>query len=587
MRLLVCLGLWCAAGGCSSMDSIDRRVERLVRARSETIGAAVTPQFREPVLDSYDERGQYEKQPPSTNLSASELTYTAADPERDVLSRLKAFAEPATEAEHLDLRDILRISQRSAREYLSAEEDYLLAAIRLLIERHLWGPRFFDDVASTVDFTRDDGAWEGAYRLINTLRATQRLPYGGEVEARAVWEAAQQLRSVAGDQYTTASTLSLSANIPLLRNAGLIAQEDLIQAERDLIYAARDFERFRREFFVDIASEYFNLIAQAQSIENTRLNYQGLLRESERTLELVEAGRTPRFEVRNFEDRVLSSENDLRNAEESYRTALDRFKIRLGIPVERQIVLLPFTLDIPEPEVSVDTAGELALRYRLDLQNARDRLLDARRNVRNARNQLLPDLDAALSADFRNDIDDENEGFTIDPDDADYIASLTLGLPLDREIERLNLRSAIISLQRAIREYEEFRDSVILDARAAVRQIELARFSLTLSDERVEINLSRLEALEINRAEATALDVISAREDLLSARNNADNARRDLRIAILRYLLTTDQLRVGLDGSIEPLAGMVIPDQPGEAEPEDAGPPDPVGDDPSAPPPPA
>ena len=32
---------------------------------------------------------------------------------------------------------------------------------------------------------------------------------------------------------------------------------------RNLVYATRSFERFRREFFVDIAVDYFNLMAQA------------------------------------------------------------------------------------------------------------------------------------------------------------------------------------------------------------------------------------------------------------------------------------------------------------------------------------
>ena len=51
------------------------------------------------------------------------------------------------------------------REFRFQEETYLLAAMRLLIERHLWGPRFFNDVLATVDADGDDGLFDTSLDL--------------------------------------------------------------------------------------------------------------------------------------------------------------------------------------------------------------------------------------------------------------------------------------------------------------------------------------------------------------------------------------------------------------------------------------
>ncbi len=550
--------LWVSA--CADMSRIDRRLEQVLGDRTEMIGGGATPARVQPAGGIESGRAMYEKRPGTVNPSAEELEFRPADEARDVEARLNEYAQPLGVVEALDLEDVLRISQSSAREYLTAEEDYILAAIRLLIERHLWGPRFFNDVSAGVDITSDgQGDFSSAARVVNELRVTQRLPYGGDIEARALWQATQQLRGVAGDQYRTASELAISAGIPLLRNAGLIAQEDLIQAERDLIYSARDFERFRREFFVSLSTDYFDLIADAQSIRNEEQRLQNLLFERDRMGALVRAGRRRPFELSSIEQDVLGSRNSLFNQQESYRVNLDRFKIRLGIPVERQIALEEVTLMLPEPMVTLEEASRAALMYRLDFQNTMDQLADARRDVVNAKNQLLPDLDVALAAASRSDPDtDDKKGFTLDLDDTDFSAGVTFGLPLDRETERLNLRAVMIAEQRQEREVDERRDTIVLEARAAVRNIELARLSIRLRLAQVEQNQKRLEEIAIDPTTVDTQDVLQAQADLLNAQNQLSNAERDLRVAILNYLLATDQLRVGPGGEFRALAGMIV-----------------------------
>ncbi len=118
-----------------------------------------------------------------------------------------------------------------------------------------------------------------------------------------------------------------------------------------------------------------------------------------------------------------------------------------------------------------------------------------------------------------------------------------------------------MGLERAQRNYDEFRDSVIITGRQAVRNVDLAQFQLRLAEEQVRINELGLEELLL-RDDSDPQSVVDRRNDLLNAEDARDQAIADLRNAILQYLLATGQARVRPDGTFEPLPGMVgeVPD---------------------------
>ncbi len=545
---------------CSGLNRIDRKVNRLVDRQSLDISA---PEGSAPVRDwggftdqdRYRAAGQARVDPPTLNPDPEELAFIPAPPDRDVAAALESYAEEPADALRMDLEEALRIAQEESREYKTAEEDYILAALRLLIEQHRYSPRFFNDLSASLDGSIADDA-DAALTVMNELRVTQRLPYGGDVEARLITQATEQLRSTVTENFVASSQLVLDANIPLLRDAGLIAREDLIQAEREVVYAARDFERFRREFFVDIATDFFNLAAQVATIDNQERSLESRIDSAERARARVDAGKDPASDFRELQADVLFAQSSLANQREAYLLALDRFKIRLGIPVETAVIIEPSLIELPEPAPGPGEAARQSLLYRLDLQNVYDRIADERRAVSNSFNQLLPDLDIAASIASGGQSDDDNAIDDFDFDDSSYNLGVTFGLPLDREIERLNLRSAIIGLQREIRGFETFRDTVILNARAARRAIDQRRLNLLLAEEEVESNRLRLQEQVIKEAEANLIS--EAQDDLLRAQNDRDEAVRDLRIAVLEYLLATGTLRIGPEGGFRPLPGMAL-----------------------------
>ena len=558
------------APGCSTFESIDAKTDALLQATNERLGgnAMLPDAHREeyPQGDAPWYLGNDLFTPDTNNPRASEIEFkprsvrdavVEAETEQ-TLQALDIDPDQTAEALQLDLQDAFVYSLNNSREFKTAEEEYVLAALRLLVERHRWGPRFFDEVSANITGVGDDNNFDTALELVNEFRVTQRLPYGGEVSARMLARATEDLHErVAGENVQTADVI-IAADIPLLRGAGLAARESRIQSERNLVYAARAFERFRREFLVDIASDFLDLVVFQNQIANAERQLQSFLDFAKRQDRLVESGRVEAFSAALAAQDVLFAQDDLRSQRENYRLAVDRFKIRIGMPVNEEVEIVRSALGLPTPEVMVEKATRLALNYRLDLQTRRDRLADARRGVDIARNELLPDLNLSGSFNLPTDSDRDRDGLRFDGGESSFIAGVTFGLPLDREIERLNVRQAQIDSVQQERAYEVFRDNIVLAVRDAVRQIDRAIFSIRLQEENIQIAKGRLESIELAPDKATARDRSEAAEALTRAENGLDRAVRDLQVAILQYLLSTGTLRVADDGSLLELNGMEL-----------------------------
>lgn len=557
LALLLIFG---GGGGCSTgMDRIDRRVAELIAEGSGTLGEDAYPAAVRPSPDTGAQRvgvhsPEARERPASVNPAAREIPFRAMQDAGSVLARLEAYNQTTGDPLRLDLEAALRQAFKDSREYRFAEEDYIITALRLLIERHRWGPQFFDDVSANFLASGQDGFYETSLEIVNEFRVTQRLPYGGSVSARALARATEDLHSrVSGDENQSADVI-VAAEIPLLRGAGRAAREDLIQSERDLVYGAREFENFRREFFFDVVSDFLDLVVQQQSVINAERQVKQLRLVEERERGLYESGRSDLFNAALAEQSTVSALDSLNQRREQYRLNVDRFKVRLGIDVEQPVVIVPSSLNLPVPDVALDDAVRYAMAYRLDLQTQRDAVDDARRGVSIARNGLLPDVN--LTASFDLPTDSGRRSFRLEPGESVARAGVTVGLPLDREVERLTLRQSQIQLERTERDFDDLRDNITVNVRGAVRAIDRARYQLEIQERNIRIGEDRIESIAAAPDRATARDASEAADDLLEAMDSRDEALRDLELAILAYLQQTGQLRVRLDGGMMPLAGM-------------------------------
>jgi hypothetical protein len=257
---------------------------------------------------------------PAASQPVSPSEPSAAKPAETVLELQPAVADkfalleqageplPVPEsARVLGLADALLLASRHNRDYLSQQESLYLSALNLTLEQYLWSPRFravlSEDISRTGPNPRNT-PWGAAGEAGMALA----LPDGGNVDL-------SMNTGVAGDfatntPETAVSTWVASITQPLLRGFGrTIAQEPLVQSERNVIYAVRNFERYRRTFAVQVASDFFRTLQLVDAVRNQWENYQRFIDVRKMTQALADAGRVPAFQVDQAHQDELSARN--------------------------------------------------------------------------------------------------------------------------------------------------------------------------------------------------------------------------------------------------------------------------------------
>lgn len=472
---------------------------------------------------------------------------------------------PLPERPLFTLSQALAYAFAHAREYQTAKEDLYLAALALSLERFLWTPQFVGNIGTQYANYGKVRDFDQAMAAVAQVGLEQRLPLGGTITARVVDDLMRDLTH----HVTTGETgqAILEANIPLLRGAGLVAYESRFQAERNLIYAVRAFETFRRSFAVQIAGDFFSLQQLRQTMLNARQSTVAFRLLEARARAHFNAGRLLQLEVQRAETEVAAGENREVDTAEAYNTALDQFKIRLGMPTETPIDVpvedmgedVPSTQPIDDtseledaltmPSVSEQVATATGLKYRLDLMNDFDAIDDAARGVNIAENQLLPDLNASGSVVWNTD-PNKLGSWKYEDDRVTWRAGLNLELPLNRYAERNRLRTALIQKRRAERAYDQARDLVILQVRRAMRRVAQQRTALLIQERNRDQALIRRRGarLRFEKGEVSNREVVDAENQLLDARNRLAASEARLRLAILEFRRDTGTLRVDDQG---------------------------------------
>jgi outer membrane protein TolC len=200
------------------------------------------------------------------------------------------------------------------------------------------------------------------------------------------------------------------------------------------------------------------------------------------------------------------------------------------------------------PKIDEATAVELALKYRLDFQTARDEVDDSRRQVANAKNDLLPDLN--FSAETRVGNRPNTTAGQIDARDQTYSARLDLDLPIDRVAERNVYRQSLINVRKAQRQMEDLRDRITSDVRESLRLIRVSESTLQIQRQGIDLAQRRrenaYEQLRTGKATSTR-DLVEAQNSLLRARDQYETARATLQINVLRFLRNSGTLRLDPD----------------------------------------
>jgi len=336
------------------------------------------------------------------------------------------------------------------------------------------------------------------------------------------------LRFITGDsRVSTSSALAASITQPLLQGAGSkVATDRLIQAEHDLLYALRTFARYRQQFTVKIASDYYNVLQLRDIVLNNYRSYTSFAKNAERERAFAAEGKRTQAELGRLEQAQLNTENSWVSAIRSYKQALDEFKIELGMSAETSIVLDDQEMaklkerGIIHPHLENEDAVKVAMTARLDLYTKYDQVDDAERKIDVAANGLKPGLDLVLSTHTPSKSGDRFQ--KLDFEHTKWNAGVDTDLSLDRKSKRNSYRASLISFERAKRDLESSKDEISLDVRDSWRTLDQAKRSYEIAQKRVEVAKRRVEeqTLLAELGRATALNQVDAENDLNDAEND-------------------------------------------------------------------
>ena len=452
---------------------------------------------------------------------------------------LGAASESEVGASTIDLDAALEIAFKHSRDYQNQKERLYLEALSLSIERHRFAPIFFGSIEGERTWEEGEGFRDSVSGLTR-FGVSKLMRTGGTV---ALSVTSRFFEFLQGDPMDSAtSALVGSVTQPLLRGGGRkVAMENLTQAEQNMLYQLRDFTRFRKEFAVRVASNYYSVLQNKDTVYNNYLGLQSQELSLERERAFLQEGLQTPGQVGLLEQSKLSRESSWIASINRYQQSLDEFKILLGISTDALISLDASDLealqnaDLSLPELTLDEAIEVALVSRLDLYTEIDQVQDAERKIVVANNGMLPQLDITFTSSTPSK--DGNRFTALDFSETQVSGGFFLDIPFDRKAERNTYRAALISLEVARRSAALSIDNVKLNVRNAFRNLEQAQREYEISVAAVELNLSRVEEEEL-RAElglGSIRDQVDAQNALTNSQTALTSALVRQRIALLEF----------------------------------------------------
>jgi hypothetical protein len=260
-------------------------------------------------------------------------------------------------------------------EYQAQMETLYLSALDVSLERFGFETQMFAGFNSFLAHrgTQRTGTGQHSTQLVNGLGASgegvrlRRLGTTGANYAVGLANTILFNISGSGGNRSATSLLDFSLIQPLLRNAGRDrVMESLTLSERALLANVRQMDRYRRGFYLQVATGrtpgfgpnrfgqflnlpagapfggvggFYGLLIQQQQILNQEYNVRQLEEVVEQFRALFEAGRIDSFQLSLLEGNVYNAQASLLNSKIAFESAVDRFVQALGLPPDLSVVI--------------------------------------------------------------------------------------------------------------------------------------------------------------------------------------------------------------------------------------------------------
>lgn len=429
-----------------------------------------------------------------------------------------SHSQPPPESERddsprLNFDDIVELALLNSREYQTQKEILYRNALRLTFERFQYDlkfSRFGNRTGSAAAIVGSNTGSGGNVTFPTQASADALLNTGTTFATNLANSVILTFGGPEGFAADVGSELLLELTHSVFQND--IRFERLTQAERNVIYAAQGFMRFRRTFYLNLASQYYSLLQTYRQVEINSQNYFSLVQVySQRAIELAE-GKTPRVQIDQVEQSALQGRSSLIGVCNSLENDIDNLKLVIGLPTETAINIDLTELDEltlqDEVLVTLELIGRIRGRVEAELNrdevDAAQLLNNSAELVARIRESLATQLRLVRAGEraYRAEADRKSEEEGSSPRPAP---------PDEEQFEKEDLRLAIIQSQLRVAELRELANRVRTRLLADRDNPDVSR--IRISDLSIEFSQAVLNLLV---EELIWAELLNANEDSLS-----------------------------------------------------------------------
>jgi outer membrane protein len=348
--------------------------------------------------------------------------------------------------------------------------------------------------------------------------------------------------SNADDKYLGKTAVSLE--IPLLRDFGKdVTLEGIRSSEFSVRSTERSLYLTRVNTVLDTVLGVYDVIQQKELVRLHDAQVERFKGHAETAKIKEKVGLATPIDIYRAEIRLKDAENNLTQAREALGASEDSLKLVLAVPLEKPIAVSA-PVEYEPVSMGLNDAIEIALKNRVELEEARDQIREAERRSRVYEHKLLPQLNVVMNYERYGATDDFSESMSLDEDR--WSINLVSTTDWARTAEKAAFKQSILDIRTTRLDMERRHDEITREVR---RQLE----ALRRAEERIRIRKEQitqaegklaLARIKFNYGMANNFDVIEAETEL-------QQARVDLLSMDTEYIVGTYNLRAVLGTLIE------------------------------------
>ncbi len=355
------------------------------------------------------------------------------------------------------------------------------------------------------------------------------------------------------------SSFFITAKVPLARN--LIWNQPWTNVKiSDIVYHASK-ESFRTALMDNVLAtvdSYWNLVATRDQVRVAQKSLETARALLAQTETQYEVGVVSRVEVVEAEAGVAEREFELIRSANVFRNAQDELiDLVLGRELSALTSLQFVPTEDPEsyevPDVDIERSVRRAFRHRPELALADREIEQGKVDLRFAKNQRLPQLDAeiqygfiGISGDGNSDLDprfgtappntshsDSTTDFFTEDGADNFRVQATFSIPFPNTTARKRAVRSELELRRAKTRRLRLEQTIILEVRRAARLLTASAQGIDAAERRrvAAKEQLRAERIRLEHGESTPFEVLQRESDLVGAESQKIAALRTYRSA--------------------------------------------------------